>query len=249
MKKLNWKLLQLFSGEADSGETDVDAGHQAAEAVPAQEAENVAPKMTWEEVKAQPEFQQKMQEMVRNRLKNAKQAEQTLTRLAPALGALSRFYGIEGDTPNIEALVEAVAGDARLARPQKVDTIASHFHGLQAQAKALGERIPNFDLEKELENPAFVRLTAPGVGVSLEDAYYTVHRRELEDTALAEKTRQISNAIRSGSLRPEENGTLSHTPSVTTFDYRSASRDQREALKKQIRMAAARGEKLYPGSI
>ena len=36
-------------------------------------------------------------------------------------------------------------------------------------------------------------------------------------------------------------------PSVTTFDYAHASREQREALKRQIREAAARGEKIYPG--
>jgi hypothetical protein len=34
---------------------------------------------------------------------------------------------------------------------------------------------------------------------------------------------------------------------VSTFDYRNASREQREALKQRIRQAAARGEKLYPG--
>ena len=64
----------------------------------------------------------------------------------------------------------------------------------------------------------------------------------------AQKTAEkISNAIASGSRRPDESGTSSQAPSVSTFDYRNASRDQREALKKRIREAAARGEKLYPG--
>ena len=52
---------------------------------------------------------------------------------------------------------------------------------------------------------------------------------------------------RSGSARPAENGTSSQAPSVTRFDYKRASREEREALKARIYAADARGEKLYPG--
>lgn len=244
MKHLHISLLQMFSAEAGSGESSAAAGQEGESAPDTVSPET--PKMTWEEVKAQPEFQKKMQETVRNRLKNAKDAEADLVRLAPALQILSRHYGISGD---MEALAKAVAADARFMEEGHREDMALHDHyrGLQAQSALLRQAIPDFDLDRELENPVFVRLTAPGMGVSLEDAYYTLHRREVEDSALQEKTRQISNAIRSGSLRPEENGTLSHVPAVTTFDYRSASRDQRESLKRQIRLAAARGEKIYPG--
>ena len=239
----------MFSEEADAGESSAAAGQEGEERISAPDTlSQETPKMTWEEVKAQPEFQKKMQEMVRNRLKNAKDAEAVLDRLAPVIQTLSRHYGVSGDA---DALAQAVAADERFVPESHREAMAIHDHyrHLQAQEALLRQTIPNFDLERELENPVFVRLTAPGVGVSLEDAYYTLHRREIEDSALQEKTRQISNAIRSGSLRPEENGTLSHVPAVTTFDYRSASRDQREALKKQIRLAAARGEKIYPGTI
>jgi hypothetical protein len=65
---------------------------------------------------------------------------------------------------------------------------------------------------------------------------------------VAQKTAQkISNAIQSGSRRPDEAGISSQAPSVTTFNYRNASIEQRNALKQRIRDAAARGEKLYPG--
>jgi hypothetical protein len=87
--------------------------------------------------------------------------------------------------------------------------------------------------------------------MSVEDAYYAVHRKEIDaarSQVIAQQTMQkASNAIQAGSRRPDENGTSGQSPSVTTFDYSQASRDQREALKKQIRAAAARGEKLYPG--
>jgi hypothetical protein len=94
-------------------------------------------------------------------------------------------------------------------------------------------------------------MTSPNVGISVEDAYYAVHRNEIQTASMqiaAQKTAEkLSNAIQSGSRRPDESGVSSQAPSVSTFDYRNASRDQREALKKRIRDAAARGEKLYPG--
>ena len=131
------------------------------------------------------------------------------------------------------------------------DPLRRHYDGLLRQAEALREQFPDFNLSRELENPLFLRLTAPGVGVSLEDAFYTVHRRQLQQAAVevtAQRTAQsITNAIRSGAQRPLENGTGSHAPAVTAFDYRNATRQQREALKKAIRAAGARGEKLYPG--
>lgn len=129
--------------------------------------------------------------------------------------------------------------------------IQEHLAKLQQQGDKLKETFKNFDLATELKNPAFVRMTAPGVGISVEDAYYAVHRKEIQAAAAkvtAEKTaQQMANSIRSGQSRPVENGTSAQAPSNTSFDYRSASRDQREALKRRIREAAARGEKLYPG--
>ena len=126
-----------------------------------------------------------------------------------------------------------------------------HFQSLQQQGEAMKKTFPNFDLMEELKNPAFVRMTAPNVGISVEDAYYAVHRNEIQTASMqvaAQKTAQkLSNSIQAGNRRPSENGTTGQAPSVTTFDYRNASPEQRAELKRQIRSAAARGEKLYPG--
>lgn len=130
--------------------------------------------------------------------------------------------------------------------------ISQHFAKLEQQGEALKKIFPSFDLRKELQNPAFARMTAPGKGImSVEDAYRAVHRAEIDaatSQVIAQRTTEkISNAIQSGSRRPDESGASSQAPSVSTFDYRNASREQREALKQRIRQAAARGEKLYPG--
>ena len=129
--------------------------------------------------------------------------------------------------------------------------IQNHIVKLEQQGEALKKVFPNFDLRKELQNPVFARMTSPNIGLSVEDAYYAVHRNEIQTASMqvaAQKTAEkISNSIQAGSRRPDESGASSQAPSVSTFNYRNASREQREALKKRIRDAAARGEKLYPG--
>lgn len=138
--------------------------------------------------------------------------------------------------------------EARTLEQQK---IAEHIQKLEKQGEAMKATFPNFDLRKELQNPAFARMTSPNVGVSVEDAYYAVHRREIQAAAMqvtAQKTAQkISNSIQAGQRRPAENGTSGQAASVTSFDYSKASKAEREALKQRIRAAAARGEKIYPG--
>lgn len=129
--------------------------------------------------------------------------------------------------------------------------IAQHFRRLQQQGEEMKKVFPGFDLGVELQNPVFFRMTSPNVGLSVEDAYYSVHRKEIQSAAnaqIAQKTAEkISNSIRSGNVPPREAGTASVSPSVSTFDYAHASKEQREDLKARIRQASARGEKLYPG--
>ena len=129
--------------------------------------------------------------------------------------------------------------------------IRNHFIGLENQAKEMQKIVPGFDLQTELKNPAFLRMTSPNVGISVRDAYYAVHHDEMQTAAMqatAKATAQkISNNIQAGQRRPDENGISGQAPSATTFDYSKASRDQREAFKRDLRARMARGEKVYPG--
>lgn len=138
--------------------------------------------------------------------------------------------------------------ESRALEQQKIQL---HLQKLEQQGEALKQTFPSFDLRKELQNPAFARMTSPNVGISVEDAYYAVHRNEIQTAAMqvtAQKTAQkISNSIQAGQHRPTENGTSGQAPSVTSFNYRTASPEQRAALKKRIFEAEARGEKVYPG--
>ena len=134
----------------------------------------------------------------------------------------------------------------RTLEQQKID---SRFNQIYQQSEEMKKVFPNFDLKTELQNPAFARMMAPDMPFTVEQAYYAVHYKDIQTAAMqvtAQKTAQkISNAIQAGSRRPDENGTSGQAPSVTTFDYRSMSPQQREALKKRIRS----GEKIYPGQV
>lgn len=129
--------------------------------------------------------------------------------------------------------------------------IRNHFTGLEQQALEMKKIVPSFDLQTELKNPAFLRMTSPNVGISVRDAYYAVHHDEMQAAAMqatAKATAQnISNNIQARQRRPDENGISGQAPSATTFDYSKASPEQREAFKKDLRARLARGEKVYPG--
>ena len=284
-----WGPLQLFAeggaagdGSAQgtaTGDTGAAAGHRGLQgtpapaavtkerAYPAQPGQQVAAaetqaqrRMSWDEIKADPEYSKEMQNMVQQRLKKSKAAEENLSKLTPALEIMAKAYGLDPENPDYDALTKAVTEDTRLQGKQPEESpqareqvLQQHYQSLLRQSRDLQKKYPGFDLRQELKNPVFVRLTAPHVGISAEDAYYTVHRGEISKAAVrmaAQKAAQrISNAIHSGSSRPQENGTSAHAPSVTAFDYRNASREQREALKQRIRQAGARGEKIYPGDL
>ena len=153
-----------------------------------------------------------------------------------------RVDQMERDTERQKAM------EQRTLQEQK---IRQHFVKLEQQGEAMKKVFPNFDLRTELNNPAFARMTSPNVGISVEDAYYAIHRNEIQTAAMqvtAQKTAEkISNAIASGSRRPDESGASSQAPSVSTFDYRKASPEQRAAFKESLRKRWANGEIVYPG--
>lgn len=145
---------------------------------------------------------------------------------------------------------EAVARAAEAQKQQFINEqkLMEHLSKMNAQAVELQKKYPNFDLRKELDNPTFRRLTAPDLMFSLEDAYELVHRDEIKESirqaALKASVQQVSNAVQSNRSRPSEGGVpKSSNASIQTFDYRNATREQREALKARIRS----GEKIYPG--
>ena len=275
----NWQLLQMFSGENAAtapGETSADAGQQLRElGVPEEKIRKLKARqeallrlgagstdgqtaadrdpqtrLSWEQILKDPEYNAQLQKIIRSRVKEEGKHKAILETLDPALRQLAAQYGLDPENLDHAALAQAIT---RQNQPQETpqQRFAAHIRKLQQQEQAFKAIVPGFDLRQELRNPVFARLTSPGVGLSVEDAFYAVHRKAMQEksmeAAAQQASRMISNAIASGSRRPEESGTAAQAPSVSRFDYRNATPQQRQALKDAIRKAAAEGRKIYPG--
>ena len=129
------------------------------------------------------EFGQDVQNIVQNRLKNAKQSEETLRKLGPALQQLAGRYGIEPDdydgliahitdddslyeeealqrgipVETMKQIKQLEARQAQMERQQQEaeqeQAFQAHFQRLVQQAEQLRQTFPNFDLMTELQNP------------------------------------------------------------------------------------------------
>lgn len=213
-----------------------------------------------------------IQSIVQARIKNIKQAEEALEKIRPALEILARQKGkdpsdIDGLVKSIteddslyeeEALekglpvqtlkqMKTLERDAETMRQQleqqrQRSQVEAHLQKLVQQADAAKQLYPQIDLRSELQNPEFVRLTSPSVGIDVRTAYEVVHRDTLQPAimqyAAQKSAEKLSNAVRSGSNRPSENGLKTNPNAVVISD--NPRQWPKEYLKK-IRDEVMRG--------
>ncbi len=237
MQQTNTLDLQLFAESAPAGaETGgtgaeaADAGQQNARpgaantaAVQADGEGKAPPRRSWAEVRAdyREEFDAEVQSIVQKRLRGAQEK-------------LRRYAERE----------ERERAGLSLRREQAM----AHFDALCAQAEELRQRLPDFDLMRELENDAFAEITRPGSAVTLEQACYALHPelrlREAEEAA-RHAAEAVGEAVKAGAARPRENGAQSASLAVPS--HRGMSREQREELRRRIYAAGAQGTHLPAG--
>lgn len=234
------------------------------ETAPAEEDKQEATKYNWDEIMKDPECNRRMQEIVKASKQKSKPAEDAMAALTPALKKLAADYGLDAENIDYVALSKHMTGEyegkaVELNLP--VETVAKmdqqqrtieqqrnqqHFQKMIQDGEKMKAIFPNFDLRTEMENPTFRRLTAPGVGISVEDAYHLVHRKELEmaqaQIVAQQTTRQVQNSIRAGANRPDESGASTQASSVAARDWRNATPEQIRQQAKRIRSAAAQGD-------
>lgn len=240
-------MEETIQGQATTQEAEpLDPGVTAADAgQTAEGAEDSRP--SWEEILADPAYKSRydaaVQDIVQRRLRGRHEAEERLARLEPVLQALREVYG--ADPADSEALCREIyrhGAESILAGKR----VRSHWEALLQESEALRRRLPDFDLERELGNPVFLRLTAPHSGVGLEDAYYALHREQIGRAAAEKSLAAFSRSMDAQARRPREIRAEQHG---TTFsrDAKSMSRAEREALKQRILEAKAQGRKLGVG--
>lgn len=248
-------LPEAVIGSAEeTGDIAADAGQTEESPKPTEQSaptDQSAPRLSWEQILADPEYRKQydaqVQSIIQKRLRGRADAEERLRLLEPVLSALGERYGA-GDGADMEELARMIlSGGIGDTRPDRARQAQEHLAELMRQEAELRDSFPDFELLSALEDPAFIRLTAPHTGLSLTDAYYALHHREIGEATARKSLEAAVSAVRSGQYRPRElDG--GQAASTGANDPRSMSREQREALKKRIYEARAQGKKLPFGA-
>ncbi len=140
---------------------------------------------------------------------------------------------------------KAKAEAAQQAEAQKQAAMQQHFAKLQQQAAELKQLYPGFDLEAELQDPRFLKMTAPGMDIDVRTAYEAVHRDELRGAEMQYATQRTANrisaAVQAGQRRPSENSVTRGSVAVnTTNDPSRMTKEYRQQLIERAR----RGERI-----
>lgn len=141
--------------------------------------------------------------------------------------------GVDVETAKrIEKLeAENRRNEEAIQRQQREQQLREHFMKMQQQAEDVQQIMPGFNLQDAINDPVFVRLTSPEVGMTVEQAVWALHGKEIQAqsaNAIAKRaTVDAANAIRSG-YRPRENGSKSAAVS-TSPNLKNMSREDRRA--------------------
>ena len=153
----------------------------------------------------------------------------------------------------IERENAALRADQQAAREQA--EMQREYGDLMQQAAAMQANYPDFNLENEMANSQFGRLVLKpprGLGWSVEDAYYAVHRREImaqmqqqqrqyAQQAVQQAQQKTANAIASGSRRPVENGVAATAASIPGESPRNWTKAERDRVRREVNS----GKKIY----
>lgn len=115
------------------------------------------------------------------------------------------------------------------------------FDKLVAQAEQARSIYPGFNLEQEINNPAFMRLTS--VGVDAKTAYEVIHKDEIlaggMQYAAQTAAQRVADAVQAGQRRPSENGLGGSAPAKTRItDPTKLTKAQRAEIRRRV----ARGD-------
>lgn len=112
---------------------------------------------------------------------------------------------------------EKAQRERELLAKQEQEQRDAFFNDLHQQGEALKATFPDFDLSRELKNEQFSRLIS--AGLSVEDAYWGAHRKELTAGAMSHAAQRaaqgVAETVMAGKMRPPEVG-AGVSPAVQT---------------------------------
>lgn len=211
-----------------------------------------------------------VQRAIQDRFKNQKQTQDQLNQLEPMLKVLRDRAGVASNEElskqilDDDSLYEDEANARGMTIPayrefmamkQKVQDAEQreahafeeqqrreHFNKLLQQAEQLKQTYPEFDLMQEINNPAFLRMTSKEVGISVEDAYFAIHHKDLGPQMITygmqRARQQMGQTIQAQRQRPVEGAmkTSVQPKAEMRVDPRNLTPQERKEIKRQVMM-------------
>lgn len=209
------------------------------------------------------QFSQKVQKILKGRLREVKAMKETSDKNAQLIASLMEKMGItDGDTDKLGKMIDErisvekdsekekkdavlkrlIAENALLKRGRDEDKrkmeVESRVNLLNEQAEEAKSAYEDFDLKKALENPEFIRLIK--AGVSVKTAHEVVNLSAILDSNAKNAEKKVVSAIRAKSVRPVENGSDLSGGILISGNVSRLTKKQRAELAKR----AAKGEKI-----
>jgi hypothetical protein len=112
-----------------------------------------------------------------------------------------------------------------------------HIAGIKQQAEELKQLFPGFDLDKEMQNPEFIKMTSPG-GISVKQAFFALHGDDLVPQLMAFGVQtgkdQISRTIQANQARPTEGASMRGASGASVrLDDENMSDERYEEIKRR----------------
>lgn len=214
-----------------------------------------------------------VQSAIRDRFKNQDDSTAKLTAMQPMLNALMKKAGVESveELQNIvldddslyeedaEAMGMPVEAYKRFKQLQdehdrlqkqqeqsmEQQRIRDHIAGLVRQGEEFRQTFPGFDINVEMQNPNFRKLTSPEIGLSVADAYFAIHHNELTPQLMGygmqRARQQMSQTIQAQAARPAEGAMRpgAQRSADVKINPKTMTRAERAEIKRRVRMGEA----------
>ena len=173
------------------------------------------------------QFSKKVQKIIRKRLKEVKTLKEENMR----------------NTENKEEILRRLAMENKFLKKRHDDEVQlmklrSDAQRMRKQAAETKEIYPEFDFNKEVKNPEFMRLLK--IGVSVKNAYEVVNIDAILENNTKAVEKKVVDSIRLKGNRPVENGSEGAAGILLSGNASKLSRKERAELAKR----AARGERI-----
>lgn len=146
------------------------------------------------------------------------------------------FTKIERENARLSA---RLAEQEQAEQQKAIDAIKDRWN---RDSEALKQQFPQFDFDKEMQNPQFAAMMRSGVPV--DAAFKVLHQDEIYSSAMQYTAQQtaakVANAVKANGSRPSENGLSGQAAAVTKTNVSNLSDAEIDEIIRRV----GRGEKI-----